>query len=186
MGTYHWVTAQSIGDPSNTDDPTGAWRTPDDLAVRTLSVPSPVGLGDVLVRTEVSVNLRANFAEPSLALLFPQSAVSQFIGDVGIHDGETLDPRGPGEYEFAFSWDGIWRWSGVAYGVPTLASAASWSCTTGGYVTSKARRGPDKYGAIDPAFNLSVFTWGSDYYRTSTTGVTSAWVITARCLWFTP
>lgn len=186
MGTYHWVTAQNVGSPANTDNPDSGWRTADDLAIRVLSVPSYGGHGDVLVRTEVSVNLYATFQSQGLEDLFPQSATSQFIADVGIHDGEPIDPRGDGAYEFCFTWDGQWTWDSLTYGSPAVDSPKFMRCTTGGYVTSKARRGPEKYGAIDPALNLSVYTWGSEAYATGTSGVSSAWVVTARCLWFTP
>lgn len=186
MGSYHWVTAQNVGSPFQTDDPSSAWLTPDDLAIRCLSVPSHGGEGDILVRTEVAVNLIATFQSQGLLELWGESAMSQFIGDVGVHDGETLDPRGDGAYEFAWSWEDQWRWNQILFGDPASDFAVSFQCSTRGYVTSKARRGPDKYGAVDPAFNLSCYTWGSEFYRTGVSGISSSWVITGRCLWFTP
>ena len=186
MGTYRWVSEQVTGDSGGGDDPDLVWRTSFGTAVRTLSVPSPVGEGDVLIRTEVSVSIRAYFADVGLAILFPVAAVSQFIGDVGIHDGETIDPRGGGVGDFAFTWDRAWDWQGVTYGSPTTDSPMAMRLDSVGYITSKARRGPDTYGAIDPAFNLSCYTHGSNYYVTGLAGVSSFWVITARCLWLTP
>lgn len=185
-GHYHWVTAQNAGSPAQTSDPADGWLTPDDLAIRVLSVPSYGGEGDVLVRTEVSVNLQATFQNQSNQFLFQESATSQFIGDVGIHDGETIDPRGDGAYEFGFTWDGQWTWAADPANNGVLAEPYYMRCTSHGYITSKARRGPETYGAISPAFNLSVYTWGSEYYRNGITGVSSFWVVTARCLWYTP
>lgn len=186
MGTYHWTSAQNVGDAGGTTDPTTAWLTPEGLANRVLSVSSYSGEGDVLVRTEVSANIWAATADLSDFSFFTGSAVSQFIGDVGIHDGETLDPSGDGAYEFAFTWDGIWDIQTSVYNWTGGIVPSYMRCTTSGYVTSKARRGPDKYGAISPAFNLSVLTHGSEYYPHTTESVSSSWVITARCLWFTP
>ena len=186
MGTYRWVSEQVAGKSDSGDDPDVVWHTHSGLAVRTLSVPSPAGEGDVLVRTEVSVSIRAFFADVGLASQFPITAVSQFIGDVGIHDGETIDPRGGGVGDFGFTWDRVWQWQDVGYGSPTLDSPMAMALDSVGYITSKARRGPDTYGAIDPAFNLSCFTHGSSYYIKGLAGVGSSWVITARCLWLTP
>ncbi len=186
MGTYEWVSGQVAGESDGGDNPDLVWHTPFGLAVRTLSVPSPVGEGDVLVRTEVSVSIRAFFAKVGLASQFPQKSYTQFIGDVGIHDGETIDPSVSGPGGFAFTWDRLWNWQDVGYGSATLDSPMAMSLDSVGYVTSKARRGPESYGAIDPAFNLSCLTHGSSYYITGLAGVGSSWVITARCLWFTP
>lgn len=186
MGTYNWVTANNIGDDSGTADPTTAWCTPSGLALRTLSCPSPVGEGDVLVRTEVSVELMVQTVNLAQLVYFAGFAASQFIGDVGIHDGETIDPTVAGEGNFAFTWDGGWSIFGLAYGPSVSEAPAYMRCSTRGYVTSKARRGPESYGAVDPAFNLSVVTHASDWYPLSEPDTGSSWVITARCLWFTP
>ena len=186
MSRYEWVSEQVAGKSDSGGNPNLVWHTNLGLAVRTLSVPSPVGEGDTLVRTEVSVSVRAYFADVGLASQFPVTAVSQFIGDVGIHDGETIDPSGGGPGDFAFTWDRMWQWQDVGYGSPTLDSPMAMALDSVGYITSKAKRGPAVYGAIDPAFNLSCLTHGSSYYITGLAGVASSWVITARCLWLVP
>ena len=180
------MTATNFGAPTGTSNPDVGWRTPALAPLKVLSVPAPGGYGDVLVRTEVSVSLFAAATTASHLGFFPNCAVSKFLGDVGdIGDG-PLDPWSDGPQDFAFSWERSWHthltnFDYLAGIVPTYCQ-----CSTDGYVTSHASRGPASYGAVTPAFNLSVVTRGSDQYTVSTSSPTSTWVIVARCLWKTP
>ncbi len=182
---YKWVTGRNFSNPTGTSNPNTGWRTPSEAPITTVSVPSYGGHGDVLVRTEVSVSLWAIAGDVTHLGFFPGAAVSMFLGDVGASGASPLNPWTTGAQDFAFSWERQWSTNTTVINGLSGITPTYVTCSTGGYVTSKARRGPDSYGGVTPFFNLAVVTRGSDQYVTGITDVTSTWVISVRCLWQT-
>lgn len=183
---YQWVTGRNTGPPEHFADPADAWYTPAGGVTTALSVPSPVGEGDILERVEVAAWISVSSSDASDLGFFPQSARTMLIGEVGEIGGSGPDGTADGSYGFAFSTEIFWTSNLVVYNflgglVPTYCRAA-----TEGYVTSKARRGPDSYGPIHPAFNLAVATPGSEYLDLTIEANGATWSITARTLWRTP
>lgn len=186
MSGYQWVTGRNTGPPEHLADPADAWYTPAGGVTVALSVPSPVGAGDILERVEVAAWIIVTSGDVTLLSFFPQSARTLLIGEVGAIGGSAPDGTADGAYGFSFSTEIFWTINVVpldflASDTPTYLTAA-----TPGYVTSKARRGPDSYGGIHPAFNLGVATPGSEYLDLTDGDIGTTWSITARTLWRTP
>lgn len=186
MGTYHWVTernADSVPGGLVSDPP---WYTPDIHGNTFLSVPAYAGAGDVLVRTEfagwIGVQTGSDYGD---AEGFMWQMNSLILGEVTT-SGAGTDPNGRGAREFAFSTEMAWTGRTLSWGDPTVSWVYFINASTGGYVTSKARRGPEKYGAGTPAMNFTIFTDNAINWVPGSGDLASSWGFTARCLWFTP
>jgi len=183
---YQWVTGINNGPPDGDLSPRGNWITDDGSVATALSVPSPNGHGDIMERVEVAIDICTACADSTLLGFFINSAITLVAGDVGPVGGIPPDPASEGGYEFAFTTQVGWSehmyvWSVLDGLTPTYMRAS-----THGYVTSKARRGPDTYGSVDPAFNLGIVTRGWEYRDWTIGAVSDFWSITARVLWRTP
>jgi len=186
VGTYQWTSGWNVGAPEDSVDADTAWYTPDFAPVTALSVASPNGHGDVLVRTEVAYWITVVSSDASTLLFFPESAGTLALGDVGAVGGSGPDPRATGSTDFSFSASTAWTVDLI--NINFLSSYVPCYCktSTGGYLTSKAKRGPEIYGGVDPAFNLALYTVGSSYLDLTVSTTTPYWSISARALWFTP
>lgn len=186
MGTYHWVTErnQNSVPGGSVSDP--VWWTPAGHGNTFLSVPAYAGEGDVLVRTELAgwIGFQADSAYPDAQLMLWQMN-TMILGEVTT-SGVGTDPNGRGAREFAFSTEMPWSGQTLSWGDPTTTYYYFLRASTPGYVTSKARRGPDKYGAGTPAMNFTIYTDNSFLWVPGLSDIATAWGFTARCLWFTP
>lgn len=183
---YKWVTGRNTGPPEHFAAPADAWYTPAGGVTTALSVPSPTGPGDILERVEVAAWISVTSPDASTLGFFPQSARTLLIGDVGAIGAGAPDGTADGAYEFAFSWECFWTVNIVPFDWLADITPTYLQTSTPGYVTSKARRGPDTYGDVHPAFNLGVATPGSEYLDLTIEANGSTWSITARTLWRTP
>ena len=183
---YEWVTGINNGPPDGDLSPWGNWLSDDGSAVTALSVPSPNGYGDIMERVEVAIDISTGCVDSTLLGFFLNSAITLVAGDVGPVGGTPPDPASVGGYPFAFTTQVGWIaemtvWDFLSGYTPTIMRAS-----THGYVTSRARRGPESYGSVDPAFNLGIVTRGWEYRDPTVGAVSDFWSITARVLWRTP
>jgi hypothetical protein len=183
---YNWVTAINDGPPDGDLSPENNWITSDGSAALALSVVAPGGHGDVLERVEVAMDLCVACGDASLLGFFLNAAITQVAGDVGPVGGPGPDPASVGEYQFAFTTQLGWTQDIYVYDFLGSITPTFMRASTRGYITSKARRGPDTYGSIDPAFNLGIVTRGWEYIFPIPGAVSFWWSITARTLWRTP
>lgn len=186
MGTYHWMSKRNVNNvPGGTvSDP--VWYTPSGLGNTFLSVPAYAGAGDVLVRTELAgwIGFQSG-SDYGLAQFFLWQMNTLLLGEVTT-SGHGPDPNGAGAVEFAFSTEMPWQGQTLSWADPTTTWLYFARASTRGYVTSKARRGPEKYGAGTPAMNFTIYTDNSFNWVPGSGDLATAWGFTARCLWFTP
>lgn len=187
MGTYHWVSARASDSYPGGGASAPAWIQTTGAPSTLLTVPSPSGPGDVLERVEVAGWIGVQIADISVGTrsYLPAVLETLLLGEVTT-GGTPPDPSSAGEYEFAFTANMDWssqltNLSGI---VPTVI--ANMRATTGGYVTSKAKRGPAKYGSGSPEFVLVCHTENESFYNYATSGLSSWWGFYARCLWYVP
>jgi hypothetical protein len=183
---YQWANkvVKGIAPPDLPHPP--AWITTDDSAALAVQVPSPVGAGDILVRTEFSATVGWNTG-PTTDPPQPAGQLGfEFAGDVGDAAAAPPDALGSGVGRFALvaSTDSFWTYNSP-FG-PGDSLYAIGTHTTRGYVTSLAKRGPDKYGAIHPYFNMGVNTVNGLSLVFAAGGFTVWYRFILRTLWKTP
>lgn len=186
MGTYQWMSAHlwdqvpggSVSDP--------AWWTIAGAGNTILSCPSPVGAGDVLVRSEVAawIGLQA-YDSYGDGAFFLWSVTTHLLGEVTT-TGHGVDPAHVGAGGFAFSTEMHWTGHSEPFASPADSFQRFANASTGGYITSKARRGPEHYGSGAPAFNLTCYTDGSLNWVPGHSDVATAYGFTVRTLWLVP
>lgn len=185
MAVYKWVTTVSQGayPPTGTLPP---WYTPDGIPKALARVPSPVGNGDVLVRTRVAGYIGIYMADSTW---YPDAMVSQYwslIGEVGSSSSLPPDPFLAGTNDFAFTGDLDMSWQLAPFGAPVDTFPLIVRASTRGYQEGHAERGPASYGGVAPSFNLGIV--GLQDFRLDPTlhSLQSYWAFTVRCLWRVP
>lgn len=186
MGTYRWTSAHHWDEVPGGSDTNPVWWTTGSGANTVLSCASPVGEGDVLVRTEVAawIGLQAT-SSYGLGQFFSWQTATHLLGDVST-TGHAPNPAAVGTLEFSFSAHMPWDGNSISFGDPTATYYYFARARTDGYVTSKARRGPDKYGSGHPAFDLGIYTDGSLNWVPGVGGLATRYGFTVRTLWLTP
>lgn len=185
MPTYTW-TQDRTNNVYTLGNPPIWWNTVGNPQL-VATVPSPVGAGDTLVRTEIYATA-AGALEGNLPLHSEPSSLYQIViylqgevytaGSPGFPNPDdlgtsravitaVLEPRTLAYYDV----------------VPPARGSCAWS--TPGYVTSKGERGPAQYGSGHP--ELRVGLWADNVIDALMPGaLNSAWNIHTRCLWRTP
>jgi hypothetical protein len=182
---YRWVTARTFGQYP----PTGSaplWNTPSGIPKVACRVPSPVGAGDVLIRTRVSGFIGIYGVNANYYPLAAASQLWQLLGEVGSSSSLPPDPGLTGTNDFAFSYDMQPLLTLSDTGSPTSAAPWTFRANTDGEIESKARRGPAEYGSVHPSFNLGLLQNNDAYLTPGTFSINSWWGFTVRCLWLVP
>ena len=186
MGTYGWQTVRNAGSWPPTGPGSPAWYTPMGVPKTLLSCPSVAGEGDVLVRTELQGYYGVWIADWTQAEFAPAGVYTTLMAEVGASGGTPPDPTLVGHHSLALTCDLETNWSlSLDSTVPSNGHIYIRSYTRG-TVTSKARRGPNEYGALAPHLNLGIVTENDDTLNALLGSVGSWWSFTMRCLWFTP
>lgn len=185
MPTYTW-TADRTNNVYTLGNPPIWWNTLNH-SVLVATVPSPVGAGDVLVRTELYAvahgglegNLPA-FTQPSalFGISFRLQGEVYSAGSGGFPDPEALGTS-PASITAAMVPQTLSYYDTA----PPARGSCSWS--TPGIVTSQAERGPAKYGAGHPELRVGLYA-DNVYDPTLPGALNSSWNIWVRCLWRTP
>lgn len=183
MGTYNWANAYVSGFALTGLAP--KWWTPSD-PVQAISCESPNGPGDVLVRTELSANqgllnyITGGFANPADWYLL----TTVMLGEVySVGSGGFPDPRAGGVNSGVIT--AVLGNSVQPIGTAT-AETDGLTMQTPGLITSKGRRGPDKYGGGHPELRVGLWTSNCGTWSDTVGGATSAWTYWLRTLWYTP
>lgn len=185
VATYLWTTKRNYGQWP----PTGAlpvWNTPSGIPKAVVRNASPIGAGDVLVRTRVSGFIGVYGVD---TLWYPFAAASQrwqLLGEVGSSSSLPPDPTLTGTNDFAFSFDMDPIYTVVPFSIPTAGYSWTLRATTYGVQESRAERGPASYGGVHPNFNLGIVQNGDSYFDPTAHSIQSFWGFTVRCLWRVP
>lgn len=185
MPTYTWV-ADRTNNLYTLGNPPIWWNTLNH-SVLVATVPSPVGAGDVLVRTELFAvahgGLEGNLPTPSQPSALYQISI-RLQGEVYTAGSPGLpDPQALGTSPAVITAALTPRT--LSYFDTTAPARGSCSWSTDGIITSKAERGPAKYGAGHPELRVGMFA--DNVYNALLPGaLNSSWNIWVRCLWRTP
>lgn len=186
MSHYQWVTARHVDQVPGGTDLEPVWYTPTSGSKTAVSCPAPGGHGDVLVRTEIHGWIGVQIQDFSVGTrsFLPPSLETQLLGEVST-SGVGPDPSAVGSHEFALTASMDWTTTPINLAGITPLLIGYMRASTGGWITSKSRRGPDKYGAGSPAFNLGIHTENSDQYDPTVSGLATWYGFTVRALWLT-
>lgn len=183
---YEWATAVSQGTSTPVIDGDPPWL--DDVSQVGMAVqgPSPVGEGDLLVRTMFSATIGVRHFPTTVTSLIPTSLAIDFLADVDSSAGPPPNPYGIGVSHHVLSASTTAEWQITDPYGPTgdVQFTGVWS--TAGVVTSHARRGVAKYGPIHPYVNVGVGV--KDAFRLTVDGghMTVDWTFILRTLWLVP
>lgn len=185
MATYEWTTAENYGayPPTGTAAP---WYTPSGIPKAIVRNQSPVGNGDVLVRTRVAGYIGIYMAN---AQWYPDSMAgfyTSLLGEVGSTSSTPPDPHLTGAHDFAFSGDMDLQWQIAPFDSPATTYPLVIRASTRGYQESEAQRGPNSYGGVHPCFNLGLVTSQDVILNPTLHSLQSYWGFTVRCLWRVP
>jgi len=185
VATYTWVQDRTNNQYSLGNAP--LWWNTAGSPVLVATVPSPVGSGDTLVRTELYAAatgaLEGNMPLHSVSSNLMQAQIS-LAGEVYVAgSGGFPNPDDLGTSEAVITAQLVPAYAVALEGAFEARVAAAWS--TPGYVTSKGERGPAKYGSGHP--ELRVGLWADNVFDALLPGaMNSTWNIKVRCLWRTP
>lgn len=185
MSVYRWTTQRNYGQYPPTGSPP-PWYTPSGIPKALVRVPSPVGAGDVLVRTRVSGFIGIYGADSTWFPFAPASQRWQLLGEVGSSSSLAPDPTLTGVNDFAFSYDMDPVLTLVDTGSPTSPAPWTLRADTRGEQESRAERGPASYGTAHPNFNLGIVQNADTVLPTGVHSIQSYWGFTVRCLWRVP
>lgn len=183
---YEWYTAKNVGVYPPTGGAQPPWYTPSLIPKAIVRCASPNGAGDVLERVEVAGYWGFSAAD---ATTVPDAAiglVTHLLGEVGSSSSTPPDPHATGAHDFAFSAFLDFQWEVHTFGDPANTYPLTARLSTNGYITSKARRGPDSYGPGAPSFNLGIITEDADVSTEIFNRAQTYWAFYVRCLWRTP
>lgn len=186
MGTYGWYTAKNVGNYPPTSGPVPPWYTPSGIPKAIVRCASPNGAGDVLVRSQVWGQIGVHLADWTAQQFAVIAPMTHLLGEVGSSSSTPPDPTLAGAHRLAFVGALDWSWEIPVFGSPVDTAPMYLRATTHGYVTSKARRGPDIYGGGAPSFNLGIVTEADLYLNPLLAAAESFWAFYVRCLWYTP
>lgn len=184
---YEWHTATEVNNWPPRPPAAPKWYsvlTP----VLILTCPGPSSADATLVRTEVAAYITAIQidADSGFGFDFATSMHCELRGDVYGSGSTTIpDPSQTGQYEFAFTSSLDTTPSHVYWGGTTLIAYSAWLAQTRGYETSKARRGPDRYGGGTAQFNLGLFVDNCAHFELADSRGSSSWRFVVRTLWQT-
>lgn len=186
MAQYRWYTAKNVGSYPPTGGAQPPWYTPGPIPKAIVRCASPAGAGDILVRTEVAGYWGFVGADYTIMPDVSQGVVSHLLGEVGSSSSLPPDPTHTGTGDFAFSAWMDMHWEVHTFGSPTNTYPLAARLTTGGYITSHAKRGPAQYGSGAPSFNLGIITEDDVVSNSIYNHAQSYWAFYVRCLWKTP
>lgn len=183
MGTYEWTNAL-VANPYTLGNPP-SWWTIGGSPIQAISTESPGGPGDILVRAELFVAASATVVNEPLGVSpFQMYAISLLmlgeVYEVGV--GGFPNPSAAGVNSGVIS--AAAPVTAVSDKDPAHSvKGVTWS--TGGYVTSKGRRGPAKYGPGHPELRIGL--WATNVFDGTIIGETdSSETYALRALWYVP
>lgn len=182
MAVYKWTTARNFGNWPPTGG-TPLWNTPSGIPKAVVRCPSPVGAGDVLVRTRVSGFIGVQWSDP---IWYPTALASQrwqLLGEVGSSSSLPPDPTLPGTNDFALSGEMEPAVTSVPFGAPLSGANTFLRAATPGVIESRAERGPTSYGSVHPNFVLGIVQANDLNFDPTSHSINSYWGFTVRCLW---
>lgn len=185
MPTYTW-TQDRTNNVYTLGNPPIWWNTLNQ-SVLVATVPSPVGAGDTLVRTELWASA-GGWLEGNPGPLFQPSGLFgvafRMVGEVYVAGSPGFpDPEHLGTVPGVIT--ATMPTTGMAYDATSGAGQGGITWSTPGIVTSKGERGPAKYGSGHP--ELRVGLYADNVYDALLPGsFNSRWNIWVRCLWRVP
>lgn len=185
MATYEWTQDRTNSQFSLGNPP--PWWTTDGLPVLVATVPSPVGEGDTLVRTELWASAGAWWEGNSFGPLQPSElfgVVIKLMGEVYVSGASGLpDPDALGVASAVIT--AAAPTTTMAYDSTIEPGRGGVTMSTAGVVTSKGERGPAKYGSGHPELRVGMV--GENVLDPDVPGsFNSRWNIWVRCLWRVP
>jgi hypothetical protein len=181
-----WYTASNVGFYPPTGGSQPPWYTPSGVPKAVVRCGSPHGAGSVLERVEVSGYWAFSAADQTIVPDANIGLVTYLMGEVGSSSSTPPDPTRTGSGDFAFTAEMQFTWETHTFGDPANTYPLTARMTTGGYITSRARRGPDSYGSGAPSFNLGLVTVDDNVAHEVYLHAQTYWSFYVRCLWRSP